>query len=173
MKENNSLYEYIAVYVDDLLIAARNTKAIVQTPEEQRNFKLKVACPLTYHFGCDYFLFRDHDRTLCFGPRKYTTTMIDQFKNMYVCKQKEYTSPLEKGDHTEVDTSEALDEEGNKKYHTMVRCLQWAASWIIKSMHRHKKRHILCCRRIMITNDMALESLKSGLNFTIYNYCFG
>jgi Reverse transcriptase (RNA-dependent DNA polymerase) len=31
MRENNSLCKYIAVYVDDLLIAARNPKAIVQT----------------------------------------------------------------------------------------------------------------------------------------------
>jgi hypothetical protein len=52
--------------------------------------------------------------------------MMDQFKNMYGCKPKEYTLPLEKGDHTEVDTSEELDEEANKKYQTMIRCLQWA-----------------------------------------------
>jgi hypothetical protein len=59
MRENNNLYEYIAVYVDDLLIAARNPKAIFQTLEEQHMFKLKEVVPLTYHSGCDYF--RDHD----------------------------------------------------------------------------------------------------------------
>jgi hypothetical protein len=73
---------------------------------------------LTYHLGCDYF--RDQDGTFCFGPRKYITKMMDQFKNMYYCKQKEYTSPLENGDHPEIDTSEALDEKGIKKYQTMV-----------------------------------------------------
>jgi hypothetical protein len=31
MRENNGLYEYIAVYVDDLLIAARDPNSIVQT----------------------------------------------------------------------------------------------------------------------------------------------
>jgi hypothetical protein len=40
MKENNNLYEYIAVYVDILLIAARNPKEIFQTLEEQYKFKL-------------------------------------------------------------------------------------------------------------------------------------
>jgi hypothetical protein len=54
--------------------------------------------------------------------------MMDQFKNMYGCKPKEYTSPLEKGDHPEVDTSEELDEEGIKKYQMMIGCLQWAIS---------------------------------------------
>jgi hypothetical protein len=96
MKKNNNLYEYIAVYVDDLLISANNPNEIVQTLEEQHKFKLKGAGPLTYHFRCDYFC--DQDGTFCFGPRKYITKMMDQFKNMYGCKPKKYTLPLEKGD---------------------------------------------------------------------------
>jgi hypothetical protein len=78
--ENNT------VHVDDLLIAARNPKAIVKKLEEQHMFKLKEVGPLTYHSGCDYF--RDQDGTLCFGPRKYITNMMDQFRNMYGCKPK-------------------------------------------------------------------------------------
>jgi hypothetical protein len=54
--------------------------------------------------------------------------MMDQIKNMYGCKPREYTSPLEKGDHPEIDTFEELDEEGIKKYQTMIGCLQWAVS---------------------------------------------
>jgi hypothetical protein len=65
--------------------------------------------------------------------------MMDQFKNMYDCKPKEYTSLLEKVDNLEVDTSEELDEEGIKQYQTMIGCLQWAVSWIIKSMYRRNK----------------------------------
>jgi Reverse transcriptase (RNA-dependent DNA polymerase) len=126
MRESNNLYEYIALYVDDLLIAARNPKEIVQKLEEQYKFKLKGVVPLTYHLGCDFF--PDQDGTLCFGPRKYITKMMDQFKNMYSCKPKKCTSPLEKGNHPEVDTSEELDEEGIKKYQTNIGCLQWAVS---------------------------------------------
>jgi hypothetical protein len=40
---------------------------------------------------------------------------MDQFKNMYSCKPKEYTSPLEYGDNPEVDTSKELDEEDIKE----------------------------------------------------------
>jgi hypothetical protein len=75
MRENN-----------DLLIAARNPKIIVQTLEEQHKFKLKGVGPLTYHLGCDYFC--DQDGTLCFDTRKYIIKMMDQFKNMYGCKPK-------------------------------------------------------------------------------------
>jgi hypothetical protein len=126
MRENNGLYEYIAVYVDDLLIAARNPNEIVKVLKENHKFKLKGVGPLTYHLGCDYF--RDKDGTLCYGPRKYISKMIGQFENMFGCKPREYTSPLEKGDHPEVDTSELLDAEGIKKYQTMIGSLQWAVS---------------------------------------------
>jgi hypothetical protein len=106
IRENNSLYEYtavyVAVYVDDLLIAARNPKEIVQTLKEQYKFTLKGVVPLTYHFGC--VCFRYPNRALCFGARKYITRMMDQFKDMYGCNQKEYTSALENGYHPEVDT---------------------------------------------------------------------
>jgi hypothetical protein len=44
------------------------------------------------------------------------------------CKQREYTSPLEKGNHPELDTSEELDTEGINKYQTMIGSLQWAIS---------------------------------------------
>jgi hypothetical protein len=47
MRENNGFYEYIAVYVDDLLIAARDTNSIVQTLQEKHKFKLKGVGSLT------------------------------------------------------------------------------------------------------------------------------
>jgi hypothetical protein len=58
--------------------------------------------------------------------------MMDQFKNIYDCKSKEYTSPLENGDNLEVNTSEELDEKGIKLYQTMIGCLQWAGFMDIK-----------------------------------------
>jgi hypothetical protein len=126
MRENEGLYEYIAVYVDDLLIAARNPEEIINKLKEQHKFKLKGVGPLTYHLGCDYF--RDDVGTLCYGPKKYISKLIDQYEGMYGTKPREYTSPLEKGDHPEVDTTEELDQDGIKRYQTMIGCLQWAVS---------------------------------------------
>jgi hypothetical protein len=39
MQENDGLYEYIADYVDDLLIAATNPNSIVQTVQVKHKFK--------------------------------------------------------------------------------------------------------------------------------------
>jgi hypothetical protein len=55
MREKDGLYECIAVFFDELLIAAKDPESITKA--------LKGAGPLTYHLGCDYF--RDSDVTLC------------------------------------------------------------------------------------------------------------
>jgi hypothetical protein len=55
MRESNGLYEYNAVYVDDLLIAARDPNERIVVLSEKHTLKLKGVGPLTYHLGCDYF----------------------------------------------------------------------------------------------------------------------
>jgi hypothetical protein len=77
MRENNGLYEYIAVYDDDLLIAARDPGDITRTRENVHKFKLKGVGPLTYHLGRDYF--HDKDGTLCYGPWQYIAKIMEQF----------------------------------------------------------------------------------------------
>jgi hypothetical protein len=62
MQVNGGFYEYVAVYVDDLLIAATYPNSIVQTLQEKHKFKLKGVGSFTYHLGCDYF--HDLDGTL-------------------------------------------------------------------------------------------------------------
>ena len=51
MREKNSVYEYIAVYVDDLLIAAKDPAKITKELVEVHKFKLKGVGTLTYHLG--------------------------------------------------------------------------------------------------------------------------
>jgi hypothetical protein len=53
---------------------------------------------------------------------------MNQFEQIFGCKPKEITSPLEKGDHPEIDETVELDKDGIKKYQTMIGCLQWAVS---------------------------------------------
>jgi hypothetical protein len=54
--------------------------------------------------------------------------MIEQYQRMYGKKPKEYTSPLAKADHSEINTSEELDQAGIKVYQSMIVSLQWAIS---------------------------------------------
>jgi hypothetical protein len=113
MRESNGLYEYRAVYVDDLLIAARDPGDITRAIQESHMFKLKGVGLLKYHLGCDYF--RDKNGILCYGPRKYIGEIMDQYENMFGSKPKEYASTLEKGNNPEIDMTEELDDSGIKK----------------------------------------------------------
>jgi Reverse transcriptase (RNA-dependent DNA polymerase) len=126
MRLNGYTYEYIAVYVDDLLIAAKDLLAITKCLEETHLFKLKGTGLLKYHLGCNYF--RDDTGTLCFGPRKYIEKMMDQYEKMFGTKPKQYTLPLEKSDHPEIDTTDKLDKAGINIYQSMIGSLQWAIS---------------------------------------------
>ena len=63
------VYEYIAVYVDDLAIAAKDCKQIINTLTDKYKFKLKGTGTISYHLGMDFF--RDSNGTLCMAPRKY------------------------------------------------------------------------------------------------------
>ena len=47
-------YEYIAVYVDDLAIAAKDPQAFCHELKKKYNLRLKGVGPLEYHLGCTY-----------------------------------------------------------------------------------------------------------------------
>jgi hypothetical protein len=75
------------------------------------NFKLKGTGPVKFHLGCDYY--RDEDGTLCVAPLKYIKWMVEAYKSMLgVAPKQNIRSPLEKGDHPELDESPLLDEDG-------------------------------------------------------------
>jgi Reverse transcriptase (RNA-dependent DNA polymerase) len=136
MRPNNGVYEYVAVYVDDLLFAAKDPSSIINSTEEHHDFKLKGTGPLQYHLGCDYF--HDNTGTLCFGPRKYIEKMIEQYERMFGCKPKEFTSPLEKADHPEIYTSKALDQAGIKVYQSMISLGQFDIKTATMTMSRYR-----------------------------------
>ena len=72
---------------------------------------------------------RDDSGELCISPAKYIEKMMDTYKKYFgeYPKQK-VSSPLERGDHPELDTSEFLDSEGITIYQSLIGALQWAIS---------------------------------------------
>ena len=62
-----NIYEYIAVYVDDLCIAAQDPKEIINILKSKYHLKVKGDGPLTYHLGADYC--QDPDEQWYLNPR--------------------------------------------------------------------------------------------------------
>ena len=49
--DSDGYYEYVAVYVDDLLIASRDPQVIINWLEKKNLFKLKDTGPISFHLG--------------------------------------------------------------------------------------------------------------------------
>ena len=116
---NLRCYEYIAVYVDDLCIAAEFPSAIIQIFKSKYHLKVKGDGKFTYHLGADYF--EDPDGTFVSQPKKYIDKLADTYNRLFNEEPpKGYKTPLDKNDHPELDTSEILEGDMAAKYLTMV-----------------------------------------------------
>ena len=119
-------YEYIAVYVDDLAIAAKDPQAFCNELKEKYNLKLKGVGPLEYHLGGTYK--KDPDGTLAADPRRYVNKILESYERMFNEKPRKSRPPLEGGDHPELDTSELCDDHQTKQFQTLIGQLQWLIS---------------------------------------------
>ena len=124
--ESTSMYEYICVYVDDLAMAMKDPAAFCEILKTKYNYKLKGDGPLKYHLGCDFD--REPDGTFCYGPFKYVGKMLETYERVFGEKPTGYSSPLEKGDHPELDLSPELDDNGRALYMSLVGQCQWLIS---------------------------------------------
>ena len=61
-------YEYVAIYVDDCLIACDCASEFIHTLKWKHSHKIEGEKPLKYHLGCDYHM--DPDGTLVVQPKK-------------------------------------------------------------------------------------------------------
>jgi hypothetical protein len=125
MRPKNGVYEYIAVYVDDLAIAMANLQKFVDVLEKKHKFKLKGTGTIAFHLGCNFF----RDDKGCMAPKKYIEKMMMGYEQMFGEKPSTKVHiPLEKGDHRELDNLELLDQTGVQQYQSLIGSLQWAIS---------------------------------------------
>ena len=123
LKECDSYYEYVLVYVDDLMLIGKNPQVFFDSLINDHGFQLKGVGKPSYHLGGDFF--RDSDGTLAWGANSYVKKMLVNYETMFGSKPKEYNTPMEEKDHPEIDNSELLDATGIKQYQSLIGALQW------------------------------------------------
>ena len=159
MRENDGIYEYVATYVDDLCLVMRDPESFLRILQSKPyQFKLKGSGPMSFHLGCGFE--RDADGTLCMNPLKYIEKMSQSYEQLFGVKLgTKPKSPLEEGDHPELDTSEFLDNDDTQKYQSLIGSMQWVITlgrWDVQtavmslSSFRSKPRkgHMLRARRV-------------------------
>ena len=173
-------YEYIAVYVDDLAIAAKDPQAFCPELKKRYILKLKGVGPLEYHLGCTYK--KNPDGTLAADPRRYVNKILESYERMFKEKPRKSRPPLEGGDHPELDTSELCDEHQTKQFQTLIGQVQWLFHWVVlillfMSCHfqgsepnlgrdtliEPKGLLDIYCSYLMVQSDSELGSLTSNL----------
>jgi hypothetical protein len=123
-RDAGDIYEYICVYVDDLLDIMKDPQSFMDKLTQHYGYKLKGVGPPSYHLGANYS--RDPDGTLCMGSRDYVDKILKNYERVYGEKPAMRYQPLDQDDHPEVDVSELLPEEGIVQYQPLVGELQWA-----------------------------------------------
>ena len=97
--------------------------AFIETLKNKYKFKVKGTRPVEFHLGADFY--HDEDGTLNMAPCKYIEHMVAAYEHMFGEKPSiNVYSPLEKGDHPELDDSELLDQTGIQQYQSLVGQLQ-------------------------------------------------
>ena len=111
--------------IHERYLVQQQPQELIDTFMKEHHFKLKGTGPISFHLGCDFY--READGTLCFAPRKYITKVIENYKRLFgEVPPKKASSPLEHGDHPELDTSPLLNIDGIKIYQSLIGSLQWA-----------------------------------------------
>ena len=128
MCDAGDAWEYIVVYVDDIIIAMKDPKSFfdeLQDPDKV-GFKMKGVGSPTYHLGADFF--HDDDGTLCLGSQTYAKKLCSNFERLYGEAPKSVFSPLEHDDHPELNDSPFCGPEDTSKFQSFIGACQWMIS---------------------------------------------
>ena len=81
LREMKTKCEYMAVYVDDLLLASDEPEQIIKGLKGYFKLRSKGDGPLEYQLGCNYKLHKDN--TLVAQPLKYINKILEAYKKMF------------------------------------------------------------------------------------------
>jgi hypothetical protein len=126
MKRMKDHYEYVCVYVEDLMHFSKNPKKFYDLLTSKYGYKLKGVGPPKYHLGGDFNY--DKEGTLAWGVYTYIKRMMQAFEKMFGGSPELKNVPLPEDDHPEIDDTELLDETGIAQYQSLIGALQWAVT---------------------------------------------
>jgi hypothetical protein len=127
MRLNGNLYEYVAMYVDDLCLGMLDPKSFTDTLQKKYNFKLKGTGPIDFHLGQSFS--RNDDGEMEISAKRYVDKMIDTYVQLYGEKPRKASFPLEQNDHPEMDDSPFLGQDETQQFQSLIGAMQWAL-WI-------------------------------------------
>ena len=169
VKDMGSHYEYIATYIDDLLIASKDPRPIIK--ELERTYTLKGVGDPVYYLGGDIINTSELKEwnmepiDWILSSQTYATNMLAKFEALMgegrpqYCF-KEYKTPMDKEYHPELDDSPLLNAEMHTRYRSMIGSLNWlitigrfdvqfAVTALARYSHAPRSGHLNALLRVM------------------------
>ncbi len=158
MKKVGDRYEYIAAYVDDVLVFGRDPMTVIE--ELKRDYVLKGVGKPVYYLGSDVQELGkergDQGPTMAISAETYICNVVKKFEGIFG-PLREFKSPMELNYHPELDTTPLLDERNSSLY----RALIGSANWLITlgRLDVHYSTNALS-RYAMAPREGHLEAMK-------------
>jgi len=107
MRPSEDIYEYIAVIVDDLLIMSRYPQTIIHTLSDVYGYELKGVGVPSYYSGANIDLDKETGYWKM-SAQTYIENVTSKIEKLLDVKLNNYGSPMETGDHPELDETDLL-----------------------------------------------------------------
>ena len=126
IKENDSgdKYEYIATYVDDIIIAAEDPMKYLESIKSK--FPIRDIEEIPEYYLNNNLEIRSNN-TIKVSSSKYITKVISRYEKKYGSLKKENV-PATPSDHPELDDTPVLNEEGRRYYQSNIGICQWIST---------------------------------------------
>ena len=127
MRDLNDMWEFIVVYVDNIIAAMNDPQSFfdeLQGPNV--GFTMKGVGSPMYHLGADFI--RDDDGMLCMGAQTYAKRLCATFESLYGEQPKTVFSPLDHEDHPELDDTPLCGPDDITKFQSLIGACQWMIS---------------------------------------------
>ena len=121
--EHSDTYEYIATYVDDLILVMKDPQPYIDHIKKKfpiRNIEFKPE----YYLGANITI---NDRNIKVSMEKYIKEVIRKYESKHGSIRKE-NIPSSHNDHPEMDESPFLDEAGITHFQSVMGICQWIST---------------------------------------------
>ena len=130
IKDCETHYEYICVYVDDIIAASLNADALLEEFRVRAHYKLKGVGQPAYYLGGNYGRVKVADgmETCYLSASTYIENICTKIEKVMKVTLKNYQMPMDPEYRPEVDSSTILSENLIAKYRMLVGSALWAAT---------------------------------------------
>jgi len=172
MRDAGDHYEYVAKYIDDILIMSKDPISILnkmKKPSGPYHFK-GVGCP-EYYLGEDIKITYEGDSIseLCLSSKTYIKRICEKIQNLMGWQLKGFNNPMDPNYHAETDASDFLTGEDISKYRMMV----GSANWLV-TLGRYDIHYTVntLARHMMMPREGHMHAMKRLFGYLLQNYKF-